>query len=47
MPEITFKTWEPYFGQIEEPIPAIKCVPDYYKKMDTWVEKPKVFNHNK
>ncbi len=46
MPDITFKTWEPYFGTLEEPMPATKCVPEYYKKMDMWVHEPKVYNHN-
>ena len=46
MPDIIFKTWEPYFGTLEEPMPATKCVPEYYKKMDMWVHEPKVYNHN-
>ena len=46
MPEITFKTCQPYIGNIEEPMPANKCIPEYYRKMNTWIDKPKVYNHN-
>ena len=47
MPDLIFKTWDPYYGNIDPPIPATKCVPDYYKKMPIDCTPPKVENNNR
>jgi|TARA_R100001463_G_scaffold60062_1_gene112434 hypothetical protein len=33
MPEITFKTEFPYWGQIPKPVPASKALPEWYKNI--------------
>lgn len=40
MPKISFSTHSELLDIIPHPLPAMKCVPDWYKNMDTHIDDP-------